>query len=160
MSDQLPPPGVDSKKAEKYLDQLINLISRERLLVSRTDLSRFDPTALKNHYRLNLKDYEIEVSHTKHPDSGQDFYIILFNNLKHVEGNRSERVILAYMHLTQEQFKNFKETSDRQLAKKAREAEEKRFVEVMVPVDQALADLTSPESNSGKDDIALSQNFI
>lgn len=146
MSDQLPPPSADSKKAHKYIAQLVDLINTDKLLVSQTDLSKFDPTSLQNHYRVNLDDYEIEVSHTKQADSGQDFYIMLFNNLKRIYGDASKKVILAYMHLTQEQFNNFKDVSDKQLAQKAKEAEEKRFTEVMEPIDQALANLSNTES--------------
>lgn len=159
MSDQLPPPSADSKKADKYLAQLIDLINTDKLLVSRTDLSKFDPTSMQNHYRVNLDDYEIEVSHTKQADSGQDFYIMLFNNLKRIYGAASEKIILAYMHLTQEQFNDFKDVSDKQLAQKAKEAEEKRFTEVMEPIDKALANLTDSGSNLGKDDVDNSSTF-
>ena len=132
MSDQdsqttLPPPSGDSEKADSYIAQLVNLINTDKLSVSHTDLSKFDPTSLQNHYRLDLNDYEIEVSHTKQPDSGQDFYVILFNNLKYISERCTEKVILAYMHLTDNQFKTFKSTAEEQLERKRREAEEKRF---------------------------------
>lgn len=148
MSDHLLPPSADYKKADKYTAQLVGLINAEKLIVSRTDLSKFDPTSLQNHYRLDLKDYEIEVSHTKQADSGQDFYIMLFNNLKRIYGESSEKVILAYMHLTKDQFNEFKDAADKQLEKKEKEAEEKRFREVMTPIDQALAKLTDSESKT------------
>lgn len=146
MSDQpsqLPPPSADPEQADKYLNQLIDLISTDKLSVSHTDLAKFDPTSLQNHYRLDLKDYEIEVSHTKQADSGQDFYIILFNNLKYVNQQCTGKIILAYTHLSEEQFKQFKATADEQLDRKRKEEERKRFKEAMAPIDKALDQLTS-----------------
>ncbi|MBI2597354.1 hypothetical protein HYW41_04310 [Candidatus Daviesbacteria bacterium] len=151
MSDQqpLPPPSGDCEKAEKYISQLINLIKIDKLTVTHTDLSKFDPSSLQDHYRLDLKDYEIEISHSKEPDSGQDFYVILFNNLKYINQQCSEKVILAYMHLNETLFISFKTTADEQLEKNRKEAEEKRFKEAMNPIDQALEQLT--KSSSGAD---------
>ena len=109
-STKLPPPSGDAEKADRYITQLTDLISADKLTVSHTDLSKFDPTSLQNHYRLNLQDYEIEVSHNKQPDSGQDFYVILFNNLKYINEKCTEKIILAYMHLSDSQFKNLFES--------------------------------------------------
>lgn len=142
-ADQLPPPSGNPEKADKYINQLVNLIDEDKLLVSHTDLSKFDPTSLQDHYRLDLKDYEIEVSHNKQPDTGQDLYIILFNNLKYIDQNYNQKVILAYIHLTEDQFRNFKSVSDEQLERKRREAEEKRFRETMQPIDLALEQLST-----------------
>lgn len=141
---QLPPPSGDSEKADKYISQLIDLISTDKLLVSHTDLAKFDPTSLQDHYRMDLKDYEVEVSHNKQADSGQDSYIILFNNLKFVNDKCTEKVILAYMNLTEAQFKSFKSTTDEYLDRKRREAEEKRLREAMTPIDDILTQLTAP----------------
>lgn len=154
-SAQLPPPSGNSDEADKYLTQLINLIDEDKLLVSHTDLAKFDPTSLQDHYRLDLKDYEIEVSHNKQPDTGQDLYIILFNNLKYIDQNYNQKVILAYIHLTQDQFRNFKSVSDEQLKRKRAEAEEKRFRETMKPIDFALEQLStnSEEKTSSVDDV-------
>lgn len=157
-STQLPPPNGDAKKADRYINQLIGLISADKLTVLHTDLSRFDPTSLQDHYRLDLKDYEIEISHNKKPDSGEDFYVILFNNLKYINGKCMEKIILAYLHLDETQFKNFKSVSDEQLEKKRKEAEEKRFREAMAPVDQMLEQLTTSTSQLTEDN-AINVNY-
>lgn len=139
----LPPPIGDSEKAETYLGQITDLLTSDKLLVSHTDLSKFDPTSLQDHYRMDLADYEVEVSHNKKPDSGEDFYVILFNNLKKVNDQCTEKVILAYMHLTDTQFQKFKTVADDQIERKRKEAEEKRFKEAMAPIDSVLQQLGS-----------------
>lgn len=151
-STQLPPPSGDSEKADRYILQLTDLISADKLTVSHTDLAKFDPTSLQDHYRLDLKDYEIEVSHNKQPDSGQDSYVILFNNLKYVNEKCTEKIILAYMHLTEDQFKNFKSTTDEYLDRKRREAEEKRLREAMAPIDQILTELSNSNPEPSEDE--------
>lgn len=147
-TEQLPPPSGDPGKADHYLTQLIELINSDKLLVSHTDLAKFDPTSLQDHYRLSLKDYEVEISHNKQPDSGKDFYVMLFNNLKLVSDKCTEKIILAYIHLNVTQFTKFKTVADDQLERKRKEAEEKRFHEAMAPIDSALEQLNSqiPES--------------
>lgn len=142
--EQLPPPSGDALMADRYIAQLIDLISQDKLTSLHTDLSKFDPTSLQDHYSVDLKDYEVEVSHNKLPDSGQDSYVILFNNLKFVNEKCTEKIILAYLHLTQDQFRNFKSTADEQLERKRKEAEEKRFKEALSPIDDLLAQLTAP----------------
>lgn len=144
MSDQLPPPSGDSSLAEKYITQLVDLIHEDKVAVSHTDLSKFDPTSLQDHYRLDLKEYEIEVSHTKQPDSGQDYYVMLFNNLKNVSERCTEKIILAYLHLTDHQFTIFKSAAFEQLEKRRKEAEQKRFKEAIEPIDQILDQMTTP----------------
>lgn len=138
---KLPPPKGDGEQAEKYLDKLIDLLKSDKVLVSQTDLKKFDPGALQNHYLLTLESYQVEVSHSKQPDSGQDFYVLLFNNLKQIKEGCNEKVILAYMPLSSDQFQKFKIVADEQIEKKKREAEEKRFKEAMAPIDQALENL-------------------
>lgn len=143
-----PPPLGSSEKAEKYLNQLINLISQGKVEVTKTDLSKLDITSLQDHYFINLKDYEVEVSHSKQPDSGRDFYVILFNNLKVVRENSescTNKVILAYAHLTQQQFIKFKSTVGDFLEKRRKEEEDKRFQEALVPIDQALTQISTEE---------------
>ncbi len=140
---QLPPPSGDSEKADRYLTQLIELMNSDKILVSHTDLSKFDPTSLQDHFRLDLKNYEVEVSHNKQPDSGEDFYVLLFNNLKLVNEKCTEKVILAYLHITGDKFAKFKTVADDQIERKRKEAEEKRFNEAMTPIDQALLELAS-----------------
>lgn len=147
---EAPPPSGDPDKADRYIAQLIKLISGDKLIVSHTDLSKFDPTLLQDHYRLNLQDYEIEVSHTKQPDSGKDFYIILFNNLKYVsqqlgpgQTRPAGKIILAYMHLSPDQFKSFKSASHQQADRIKKAEEEKRLTAAMAPIDQLLEQLAS-----------------
>lgn len=140
----LPPPQGEEDQAEKYLQKLIGLIDKKKLLPSHTNLERFNINTLQDHYSLDLGDYEVEISHTKQPDSGQDFYIMLFNNIRKVQSGSAsctDKLILAYVHLTNEQFKKFKQVSDDALEQKRREEEAKRFNEVMTPVDTVLEDL-------------------
>lgn len=142
-SAKLPPPIGDQEKADHYTDKLTELVSKDKLIVARTDLSKFDPTSLQNHYRLDLNGYEVEISHNKQPDSGKDFYVMLFNNLKHVDNQCTEKVILAYVHISGDQFAKFKTVADDQIERKRKEAEEKRFKEAMAPIDQALEQLNT-----------------
>lgn len=138
---QLQPPSGDYKKADKYISQLIGLINKDKLTVIPTDLTKFDPSALEDHYRLDLKDYEVEISHSKQPDTGKDFYVILFNNLKRVNDRYTEKVILAYLHLNDSQFRIFKSAVNEQLERQKKLAEEKRLNDALIPIDQALANL-------------------
>lgn len=137
----LPPPGGYPSQAEKYINQLISLIDKDKLNVSHTDLSKFDPSTLQDHYRLELRDYQVEVSHSKHPDSGKDSYIILFTNIKNHLSGDCEKIILAFMHLDVNQFLRFKKVSLNQLDKKRRAEEEKRLKAALEPVDLLLEDL-------------------
>lgn len=142
------PPLGSTEKGEKYLTQLIDLINQGKVEVSRTDLSKFDITSLQDHYFINLKDYEVEISHSKQPDSGKDFYVMLFNNLKVVKENSescTNKIILAYIHLTEEQFNKFKDTAGSYLEKKKQEEEKQRFQEAMAPIDQALDQISTTD---------------
>lgn len=146
-SDQnpnLPPPSGDPRQAEKYINQLIELIENARLDVIHTDLAKFDPSALQDHYSLELKEYRVEVSHSKYPQSGKDSYIILFTNIQNISEGNFEKIILAYMHLDESQFAAFKKASFNQIERRRRAEEEKRLKETMVPIDQILEQLTSP----------------
>ena len=159
-----PPPAGDSEKAEKYLRQLINLIETDALEVTHTNLKKFDIASIQDHYRMDLGVYEVEVNHSKQPDTGQDFYVLLFNNLKKIE-NAGEscvnKVILAYTHLSQNQFRDFKEASDGALERKRKIEEEKRFADAMAPIDNVLSNLTSsspitePREESTSDNVDL-----
>ncbi len=143
---KLPPPSGDSETAEKYIHQLIDLINTEKLTVIHTDLSKFDPTTLADHYRLDLKDYDVEISHNKNPNTSADSYVMLFNNLKSINNASTEKVILAYIHLSELQFSKIKTVSDEQIERRLREAEKKRFKEAMIPVDQALEQLGASDN--------------
>ncbi|MDO8569960.1 MAG: hypothetical protein Q7R97_00040 [Candidatus Daviesbacteria bacterium] len=145
-SSILPPPSGSPEQAQKYLEKLIGLLDQEKVLVTHTDLSKLDPSSLQDHYYITLNDYHVEVSHTKKADTGEDFYVLLFNNLKQVRDGCSEKVILAYMNFTSEQFEEFKKSAKVQLDKiKARE-DAKRFAEAMEPIDQALENLNNSSS--------------
>lgn len=147
-----PPPAGDSEKAEKYLRQLIGLIEANTLEVIHTDLKNFDIASIQDHYRMDLGEYEVEINHSKQPDTGQDFYVLLFNNLKKIEKAGEScinKVILAYTHLTQPQFVDFKEAADGALERKRKKEEEKRFTEVMAPIDNVLSSMTSSHSVEG-----------
>lgn len=140
------PPAGDNEKAEKYLGQLINLINQNKLKVTHTDLNKFNIESIQDHYRMDLNEYEVEVNHSKQPDSGQDFYVLLFNNLKKIEqGGEScvNKVILAYTHLTQDQFMNFKRAADGALNRIKQAEEQKRFKEAMTPIDEVLTKIAS-----------------
>lgn len=155
-----PPPAGDSEKSEKYLGQLISLIETDKLEVTHTDLKKFDITSIQDHYRMDLGEYEVEINHSKQPDTGQDFYVLLFNNLKKIEDKGEScvsKVILAFTHLSHNQFIDFKEAADRALERKRKKEEEKRFADAMAPIDNVLNNLTSSE-NSDLADFANEPN--
>src|SRR5688572_20857956 len=83
-STQLPPPQGDPEKAGKYIERLVQLLNQDKVTVVHTDLTRFDPSALEDHYRIDLQDYQVEVSHSKQPSTGKDSYVILFTNIKNI----------------------------------------------------------------------------
>lgn len=141
--NQTPPPSGDFQKASKYIETLVELINQDKITVNHTDLSKFDPSALQDHYRIDLEQYQVEVSHSKHPNNGKDSYVILFNNLQKVKDECLEKVILAYMHLDDEQFNSFKLASASQADRKKKLEEEKRLNQIMQPIDQILDDLSS-----------------
>lgn len=142
----LPPPSGDSTKAEKYISQLIKLVNQNKLLVNHTDLAQFDPSSIEDHYRMELKEYHVEISHSKQPDTSKDFYIMLFTNLQDIRDGCSEKIILAYLYLTEEQFKRFKNEADAQLEVKRKAEEEKRFHLAMAPVEEVLNKMESSDS--------------
>ena len=149
-----PPSQGDSDKAEKYINQLVELIKADKILVSHTDLNKFNLDSLQDHYFIQLSDYEIEVSHSKSSDSGQDFYVILFNNIKKVKEGCSEKVILAYIHMNASHFNDFKKAADEQIEKKRKETEAKRFNEAMNPIDNLLENLSSQSSSDSSESIS------
>lgn len=140
------PASGDSSRADGYLNKLTRLIQEDKLNISHTDLKQFELASMQDHYRIDLGEYEVEISHSKQPDTGKDFYIILFNNLKKIQesgGVCTNRVILAYIHLTHEQFVNFKNVADEYLERKKKKAEEKRFAEAMKPIDNLLEQMAT-----------------
>jgi len=147
-SDQKAPPKGNSEKAERYINQLVELINQNKLQVFHTDLKRFDPGSLQDHYTVNLTDYQIEISHSKHPNSGKASYVMIFNNFKHLAQGSGEKVILAYIYLADAQFSKFKIVADHQLEEKRRTEEEKRFKQAVAPIDSLLSQASAQTPNN------------
>lgn len=143
----LPPPSGDPDQAEKYVNQLTQLVNNDQLNVIHTDLAKFDPSSLQDHYSLDLKEYRVEVSHSKHPNSGNDSYVILFTNIKKLAEGSTEKIILAYMHIDENQFHSLKKSFNNQIERIRKAEETKRLQEAMIPIDQLLEEL-SPIKNS------------
>lgn len=145
MSDdaQNNPPKGDFEKAEQYVNQLVNLLNTNKIEVFRTDLKKFDPTSLQEHYTIALRDYQIEISHSKQPNTGKDSFIMIFNNLRNISEGNPNKVILAYLYLADGQFNKFKLVADRQVEERRRAEEEKRFKEAIQPIDQLLEEVSS-----------------
>lgn len=147
-SFQTPPPVGDARQAEKYVDQLADLINQEKLKVTQTDLSKFNPSNLEFHFRMELRDYSIEVSHTKYPQSVKDNYNLIFTNAKQLQNGTANKVILAYFHLAEDQFAKLKTSATQQIARIKRAEEEKRLKEALAPIDQALENITYPKEET------------
>lgn len=147
---KLPPPSGDSQRAEKYINQLIPLVSQGKLTVDHTDLSKYDPSSLYDHYRIDMKEYQLEISHSKAPLTGKDSYVLLFNNLKDIEAGYTQKVILAYLVLTADQFKRLQEVADEQIETRKKIEEEKRFSQAMTPVDAMLDQIAKGEVDISK----------
>lgn len=135
--NQTPPRG-DFDKAEKYINQLVSLINQNKVSVFQTDLKKFDPTSLKDHYTITLNEYQIEISHSNHPSTDKDSYVMIFNNLKNVSEGSAQKVILAFIYLADAQYSKFKIVADRQIHERERVEEEKKFKEALGPIDQLL----------------------
>jgi hypothetical protein len=144
----LPPPTADPQVAAKYVDWLTELINKDKITVNHSDLTKFSVDCMEDHYRIGLEGYDVELSHSKHPKSGEDIYTMIFNNLAQLGGSQAQRVILAYIHLTKAQFEKFKSASDTQMHRKWREAEDKRFKEAMSPIDEVLEKISSSNGPS------------
>ncbi|MBI2022219.1 hypothetical protein HYS93_05080 [Candidatus Daviesbacteria bacterium] len=143
----LPPPGGDPKQAEKYINKLVELLDKDKIKAIHTDLSKFDPTSLEDHYQVELREYNIEVSHGKNPDSSKDSYVIVFTNMHHLRKGCTEKIILAYMHLTDTQFHKFKAACDHQLHKDKKEEDQQRIIVALKPVDEILEELSNLEQD-------------
>lgn len=153
MSDsaQTIPPRGDIEKAEKYINQLVELLNQGKIDVTRTDLQKFDPTSLKDHYLVVLKDYQIEISHSQHPNTNKNSYVMIFNNLKNIAEGRGEKVILAYIYLTDSQFSKFKIVADGRIEALRRAEEEKRFNQAIKPIDELLNKVSGEAENPKRD---------
>lgn len=139
-----PPPSGDPLQAEKYLKKIIELIDEDKLDVAHTDLSKFNPGSLQNHFRIDLQEYKVEVSHSKQKDSGKDSYIILFTNIQTIDPTNPEKIILAYMHLNEVQYGDFRNAAFEQINRKKKKAEEKRLNDAMEPINNILEQLAKP----------------
>jgi hypothetical protein len=151
MPDQkthLPPPGADESKAQRYVDTLADLLEKDKVNVTQTDLSRFNSVSMEDHYRINLHDYDVELSHNKNSDTGEETFIMIFNSINKFEVGNPKPVILAYMRLTSEQFMKLKQASDNQIELARKKAEEERFNQTMAPVDQLLSNLAGGQIKS------------
>ncbi|MBI3109698.1 hypothetical protein HYZ06_01515 [Candidatus Daviesbacteria bacterium] len=137
-----PPPSGDPQKAAKYVDQLIAFIEEDKLTIHHTDLGMFDPSPLQDHFRIDLEEYQVEISHSKHPQSGKDSYVMLFTNLKNVADGNCEKIILAYMHLDDSQFMHLRNAYTEQVDRKRKAEEEKRLKDALLPIDQALENIS------------------
>lgn len=143
IDSQLKPPLGSEKHAHEYLGQLINLLNTDKLIARRTDLARFDPSNLQKHYRIDLNDYLIEVSHAKNPDSGNDSFVLVFTNLKRLQDNCDEKVILGYLHLVADQFRQIERAITTQELRIKRREEEAAFTKNMQPLDTMLKGISS-----------------
>ncbi len=133
------PPRGDEAKGEKYIQDLINLIDNGKIQVHKTDLSQFNPSALQSHYRVDLDDFQIEISHSSHLETGANSFVIIFNNLKNIADGNTEKAILAYIHLTEIQYQRFLRAAENQLEKLRKIEDEKRFIRAVQPLDDKLA---------------------
>jgi hypothetical protein len=135
------PPKGDEQKGEKYISDLVRLIEQGKVQVHKTDLSQFNPSSLQNHYRLDLDEFQIEISHSSHLDTGANSYVIIFNNLKNIADGNTEKAILAYIHLNEEQYRRFHQIAEDQIEKLRKIEDEKKFIEAVKPLDNILANL-------------------
>lgn len=142
-----PPPQGDTTKAEKYVADLVRLIEQGKIQVHKTDLSQFNPSSLQNHYRVELNDFQIEISHSSHLESGNNSYVIIFNNLKNIADGATEKAILAYIHLTELQYKRFYKSAEEQIEKIKKIEDEKRFLEAVKPLDNLLSNIEQSDKN-------------
>jgi hypothetical protein len=150
-SANLPPPGGDTQRAEKYIKELIDLLTQNKLLATHTDLTKFDPSALQDHYRVDIKTYQLEVSHSKQPATGHDMYVLLFINSPKIDDFYNAHGIIAYLMLNDDQFKRFKAVADEQIETRAKVDEEKRFSIAVKPIDELLDKIFKGEASAERE---------
>ena len=149
-SSKLPPPGGDTQRAENYIKQLVQLLSENKLIATHTDLTKFDPSALQDHYRVDIKDYQLEVSHSKQPVTGKDTYVLLFINSPSVDDFYNAHGIIAFLVLNDDQFKRFKAIADEQIETRRKVEEEKRFAKAVKPIDELLDKISKGQLDAAK----------
>lgn len=158
------PPRGDFEKAERYINQLVSLINQNKIEAFHTDLNKFDPTTLHDHYTVNLQEYQIELSHSKQPNTGKDSFVMIFNNLKQLAEGSGDKVILAYIYMADSQFTKFKLVADRQVEQKRKAEEDKKFQDALAPIDEILNkaagdSLANPTYQSDMSSNPLMQSF-
>lgn len=141
MSILTPPPSGDALQAEKYIRKLIHLIDKDIVEIAKTDLSAFPPGSLQDHYRVILNDYHVEISHSKHRESENNSFIVLFTNIKDFPES-GEKIILAYMHMHETQFQDVKGAANEQIKRVTKKKEEKRLKEALQPIDEILDEIS------------------
>lgn len=137
MPNQSTPPVGDHQQAEKYLTQLLSTLESHLYPLTRSDLST-NPGNFQDHYRIDLGQYHAEVSHSKHPQSGNDIYSLIFTSLEKIRLGQTDQAVLSYIPLTQDLFSRFKNAAESYFAAKKRLEEQKRFREAMQPIDDIL----------------------
>lgn len=147
---QTPPIGT-REQADQYLDQIIHNLKTDRFPLIHSDLSKFGPGSFQDHYRIDLGEYHAEVSHSKHPQSGNDIYSLIFTNVDKIRQGLSNQAILGYLPLTAEQFNKFRSAADRYFEDQKRREEQKRFRESMQPIDTLLGMSRTTDSQNRSD---------
>src|SRR4051812_22041908 len=117
------PPNADAQRAKQYVEQIIPLINSDQLMVKHINLSEFDPTHIQDHYQIDIENFGIEISHTKKPDTGQDIYVMIFNQLNQTP----EKTLLAFAYIEKEQFMSIKTAADNQDKRQKDKIEAARF---------------------------------
>lgn len=144
------PPIGDSKDAPNYISKLIAAFESERYTLVHSDLSKFDPCSIQDHYRVDLGDYHAEVSHSKHPQTAADVYSLIFTNIQKIRDGASNEAVLSYISLEKATFDHFKSAAERYFKDGERRAELRRFKEAMSPVDAILSPFNETTSSKEK----------
>lgn len=141
------PPIGDQKYAEKYIDHLMEMLKWDKATLNHSDLKKYDPSTMQDHYRVNLGDYDAEVSHSINPNNGQNIYMLIFTNVAQIKAGQAQEAILSYIYLNEPLFSRFKTFAEGYFERKHREEEEKRFKTAMQPIDNIIAQSLS-ETNA------------
>lgn len=154
------PPKGDEAKGEKYIADLIRLLENGKIQVYKTDLSQFNPSSLQSHYRIDLDDFQIEISHSTHLETGSHSYVIIFNNLKKIADGNTGKAILAYIHLNETQYVRFHKAAEVQIEKLQKIENEKRFLQAVRPFDDKIAQLEGSSNDIFREKLHAVQTHI
>ncbi len=157
---QTTPPKGDEAKGEKYIADLIRLLESGKIQVYKTDLSQFNPSSLQSHYRIDLDDFQIEISHSTHLETGTHSYVIIFNNLKKIADGNTGKAILAYIHLNETQYLRFHKAAELQIEKLQKIEDEKRFLQAVRPFDDKIAQLEGSSNDIFREKLHSVQSQI